>query len=397
MQTESLAAQGQWQPADITSANTLHIYRDEMRTRWLPTLRVSLACGILLCLSMSLLDTIYLPDELLPLTMAIRILSVLGAVTAALTATYIEKLQLHIDAIITTFLVVAGVGVSAVAVVAAGVGNAASLAEPILMTLGIYLMAGLSLRQSVFAAMPTFLAFMVLGVFSGLSVITLSYALLFMGIANVIGVASCINRENDGRRLAEGSRQLTGLINTDRLTGIYNRQMFDDHLARIWKQSRRECHNISLLIVDIDHMREFNKRYGHPEGDRCIQRVGVALKNSVRRPLDFVARFDGSKFAMVLYNPPTVYIRRHVVNIQTAIAGLHIPNEGSPIGPRVTVSIGAVVLGPQTTKSLEGALQFAEEALSASKLRGRDRAVVFQSSDLENAAKSASANLSASA
>jgi diguanylate cyclase (GGDEF)-like protein len=159
--------------------------------------------------------------------------------------------------------------------------------------------------------------------------------------------------------------------------------MFDDHLARVWCHSRRERQNLSLLIVDIDHMEEFNTRYGHPEGDRCIRRVGEALNKSVRRPLDFVARYDGSRFALVLYDPPTSYIRRLVGSIQNEIAELHIPNEGSPTRPRLTVSIGAVVLGPDTTTNLDSAMPFAEEALAASKLRGRDRAVVFQSSDLE--------------
>ncbi|MEQ9562648.1 MAG: diguanylate cyclase, partial [Woeseiaceae bacterium] len=247
------------------------------------------------------------------------------------------------------------------------------------------------------AALPALIALAIAGVIRGTPPDFMAYAILLLTIANALGAAFCIANEKLEQSLADSLRQLNSLQNTDRLTGIYNRQMFDDHLARVWKQSRRERHNLGLLVVDIDYMRVFNKRYGHPEGDRCIQRVGEALKNSVRRPLDFVARYDGSRFAMVLYDPPTAYIRRLVVSVQTAIAGLHIPNEGSPIGPRVTVSIGAVVLGPQTEKSLEGAVQFAEEALSASKLRGRDRAVVFQSSDLDVSTNPAKTNLSASA
>jgi diguanylate cyclase (GGDEF)-like protein len=260
------------------------------------------------------------------------------------------------------------------------------------------------LRHSVTAAVSTLITGAIVGVILGTATGFLAYALLLMALANSIGALSCVERQKHERKLEESEksleeslRRLNKLQNTDRLTGIYNRQTFDDHLARMWKQSRRERHNLGLLVVDIDHMREFNKRYGHPEGDRCIQRVGEALQGSVRRPLDFVARYDGSRFAMVLYDPPTAYIRRLVVNVQTAIAGLHIPNEGSPIGPRVTVSIGAVVLGAKTEKSLESAMQFAEEALSASKLRGRDRAVVFQSADLDEAAKPVKSNQSVSA
>lgn len=397
MQDKRSTAGGQSQPAESTSQNAGSACRDELRLRWQSTLRAGLACGMGFCVLLGILDTFYLPQEWLPLTVSLRIAAVFSAFAAALAASYIERLQSHIDLLVTALLFLASAGIGSAAIVSAAAGNVAAFAESVLVVLGIYLLAGLPLRHSVVAAAPALAACLVLGQVLDIGTGAMVYGALFIVIANLIGAAACAARENDGRAVVESSRKLTGLINTDRLTGIYNRQMFDDHLSRIWKQSRRERHNLGLLIVDIDHMREFNKRYGHPEGDRCIQRVGEALKNSVRRPLDFVARYDGSKFALVLYDPPTAYIRRFVLNVQTSIAGLHIPNEGSPIGPRVTVSIGAVVLGPQTTKSLEGAVQFAEEALSASKLRGRDRAVVFQSSDLENPSKPVTGSLSASA
>lgn len=397
MQDERTAAGGQLQTADSKTEITRRACRDELRTRGLTTLRAGLAGGMVLCVIVGILDTLYLPGEWLPVTVSLRIAAVFSALAAALAASFIEKLQVHIDSIITALLFVASAGVGSAAIVSAAAGHVAALAEIVLVTLGIYVLAGLPLRQSIIAAVPALVVCIVLGTALGLAADVIAYGALFTGMANVIGAAVCMVRERDGEIIVANSRRLTGLINTDRLTGIYNRQMFDDHLTRVWNQSRRERHNLALLVVDIDHMREFNKRYGHPEGDRCIQRVGEALKDSVRRPLDFVARYDGSKFALVLYDPPTAYIRRLVVNVQTSIAALHIPNEGSPIGPRITVSIGAVVLGAQTTKSLEGALQFAEEALSASKLRGRDRAVVFQSSDLENSTTSRVEGLSASA
>jgi diguanylate cyclase (GGDEF)-like protein len=371
--------------------------RSGRRARALPMLRIGLACGMLLALLAGVLDTVFLPRELLTTTVVLRITTVFCALAVAFAATYVQAVQQWIDTIVTASLLVAGVGVSTIAVAAAGAGKPLLLFEPMLIALAVYLLSGLPLRHCAIAALPTLLTVAGIGYGSGLPLETLVYAFLFLALANLLGFICCRRQQIDGQHLASASQQLAGLINTDRLTGIYNRQAFDDHLARVWRQSRRERHNLSLLIIDIDHMQEFNKRYGHPEGDRCIQRVGEALKKSVRRPLDFVARYDGSRFALVLYDPPTAYIRRLVVNIQTAIAELHIPNEGSPIGPRITVSIGAVVLGPQTSKSLEAGLQFAEEALSASKLRGRDRAVVFQSSDLERAADTSPAATPASA
>ena len=369
----------------------------ESRARNLPRLRMNLASGMLFCVVTMALDTLYLQGEWLAFILSTKFIAVFCSFAAALAASSIEKLQGHLDAILTTCLLVASASLGVVAAIAAGTGHHALLSETIVVVLGIYLLSGLPLRYSAAAAMPALFALAAAGLILGTPPGFMAYAIPLLAIANALGAVCSIANEKLEQSLADSLRQLNSLQNTDRLTGIYNRQMFDDHLARVWKQSRRERHNLGLLVVDIDYMRAFNKRYGHPEGDRCIQRVGEALKSSVRRPLDFVARFDGSRFAMVLYDPPTAYIRRLVVSVQTAIAGLHIPNEGSPIGPRVTVSIGAVVLGPQTEKSLEGAVQFAEEALSASKLRGRDRAVVFQSSDLDASTNSAKASLSASA
>jgi diguanylate cyclase (GGDEF)-like protein len=297
--------------------------------------------------------------------------------------TYVSSQYWRIDIVVSVMCSLAGIGAAVIGVKLLASGSSLPALDLVVVTLGTYLLAGLSPRMAALAASPAVVVFIALGSAAGITLETLGYVAFFLGIANLIGLVSCIRRTRDLKLLVARSAELTGLINTDRLTGIYNRYMFDDHLARVWCQSRRERQNLSLLIVDIDHMEEFNTRYGHPEGDRCIRRVGEALKKSVRRPLDFVARYDGSRFALVLYDPPTSDIRRPVGSIQNEIAELHIPNEGSPTRPRLTVSIGAVVLGPDTTTNLDSAMPFAEEALAASKLRGRDRAVVFQSSDLE--------------
>ncbi|MEM7503785.1 MAG: diguanylate cyclase [Pseudomonadota bacterium] len=187
------------------------------------------------------------------------------------------------------------------------------------------------------------------------------------------------------RQALQASREeLESLINMDRLTGLNNRQAFDAYVERVWRQSRRCAEKLSIVIVDLDFFGEFTERYGLPEGERCIQRVGGVLSSVGKRPLDYVARFGHSSFALILYDPATSYIRRLVSEVQSSVAALHIPNERSPIGPRLTISIGAVVLGPQSEKTLEATIEFAEKAVAGAKMRGGDRAVICESSDLRN-------------
>jgi diguanylate cyclase (GGDEF)-like protein len=383
MRTETRAGNGVLRGTGPAEAPGAAGDRAELCRRELPSLRVMLAIGMALALIVSVFDTSFLPADLVATVVPLRMVTLFGALGCALLATWIAPCQQRLEAIVTAMLLVAGVGTAVIASRMAADTLPLAIGEPMVVALGVYLLSGLPLFLSAVAALPAYVVFTILGFTSGVSPDVLVYATFFLGAFHMAGLFACYRRERDRRDLEAMSRELNGLVNTDRLTGIYNRHMFDDHIARVWRQSRRERHNLSLLIVAIDFMQEFNDRYGYPEGDRCIRRIGEALKKSVRRPLDFIARYDGKRFALVLYDPPTSYIRRLVVAIQTTIAELHIPNENSPIGPRTTVSIGAAVLGPDTAKTLEGVVQFAEEALAESQQRGGDRAVVIQSSDLE--------------
>lgn len=208
---------------------------------------------------------------------------------------------------------------------------------------------------------------------------------LALGVSLLCAVSAQLLHSRGLRQALRDSREeLESLVNMDRLTGLNNRQAFDVYVERVWRQSRRCAEKLSIVIVDIDFYGEFTERYGLPEGERCIQRVGGVLSSVGKRPLDYVARFGHSSFALILYDPATSYIRRLVSEVQSSVTALHIPNERSPIGPRLTISIGAVVLGPESEKTLEATIEFAEKAVAGAKMRGGDRAVICESSDLRS-------------
>lgn len=299
---------------------------------------------------------------------------------AVFAASYLTYLPVRFDAI--AFIGAAMAALGAVVFASAGVGVMAGAAVCALVCACVLLLFGLPLARGAVLALAAIVGFVLVSAVAGTAAGALTEALSMLGGVSLAAGYAAFRMQSQTFRLYQNKIELDSLINTDRLTSLNNRAAFDSYLDRVWRQSRRYEANLSIVIVDIDYLGEFNERYGQPEGDRCVQRVAGVLSDIGKRPLDFVARFDESSFALILYDPFTTYIRKLVLNVQTAIAELHIPNERSPIGPRLTASIGAVVLGPNTDKSLDAAVEFAEQALAAAKLRGRDRAVICESADL---------------
>jgi diguanylate cyclase (GGDEF)-like protein len=165
--------------------------------------------------------------------------------------------------------------------------------------------------------------------------------------------------------------QLESLAATDALTGIPNRRSFDLFLVREWRRAQREETSLGLLMLDVDHFKSFNDRYGHPAGDACLARVAAAVVTAVRRPGDTVARYGGEEFVAIL--PGTelegaIYVAERV---RLAVTALNIEHAGSPWG-FVTVSIGAAVIMPRLSEAPEALVNGADSALYGAKHAGRN-------------------------
>ncbi|WP_337875274.1 diguanylate cyclase domain-containing protein [Elioraea sp.] len=174
------------------------------------------------------------------------------------------------------------------------------------------------------------------------------------------------------RELAAMNEELSRLAERDALTGLANRRAFDAALAAAWNRARREGLPVALLILDIDHFKQFNDRYGHLEGDACLTRVAAALAGLKLRPYDLVARLGGEEFAVLL---PDIDLAGAVAvgeRIRAALHDLMLLHEGSPYGI-VTASIGAASLVPIGPAEPRVLLAAADRALYAAKRGGRDQ------------------------
>jgi diguanylate cyclase (GGDEF)-like protein len=102
------------------------------------------------------------------------------------------------------------------------------------------------------------------------------------------------------RELAVANQQLQTLSQTDSLTGVCNRAMFDKTLKAEWDRCRRYMMPISIFMTDIDYFKSYNDNYGHQEGDNCIRQIAGALSAVAKRSSDMVARYGGAEFSVIL-------------------------------------------------------------------------------------------------
>jgi len=222
----------------------------------------------------------------------------------------------------------------------------------------------------------------VTGIVVGLPFDALYYSTAILGGAAVIGGISAYNLEYALRTNFLETRVLNELAERDGMTGLYNRRIFDDYVERLWRQSRRESTGVAIIFVDIDFFKVYNDLYGHQAGDDCLKRIAKCIARGAKRPFDFAARYGGEEFVLVLYGPPDEYARGVPEQIRRDVLELAIPHAGSQAAKHVTVSVGLALATPETSRSLAGAIQTADEALYQAKREGRNR-VCFKDSDAD--------------
>lgn len=158
----------------------------------------------------------------------------------------------------------------------------------------------------------------------------------------------------------------------DGLTGLKNRGAFDDHFPRMWQQGLRDRRSLALLLIDVDHFKAYNDRYGHQGGDEALRRVAQVVQGFARRPLDMAARYGGEEFVLALFDMSGEFVQELAEELRQSILALQIPHEDSPTAPFVTASVGISVVRPKMGRTPEGTVQLADESLYSAKRSGRN-------------------------
>lgn len=187
-------------------------------------------------------------------------------------------------------------------------------------------------------------------------------------------------REHSLRTESDRFRELATL---DSLTGLSNRRAFDDHLAAEWRRAADHQTPLALLMIDVDHFKLYNDRYGHLEGDTCLRAISAILSDMAVWGGRGV-RYGGEEFALLIPGADGSDARRVAERVRRAVETLGIAHADAPCGA-VTVSIGLGSLVPRPETSPSALVEAADAGLYSAKRRGRNTVVEHAAFELAEA------------
>jgi len=158
----------------------------------------------------------------------------------------------------------------------------------------------------------------------------------------------------------------------DQLTGVANRRAFDEALQRRWQAALSERTPVLLMLIDVDHFKQFNDHYGHGAGDDCLRRIGAALHTEFAQSGQLAARVGGEEFALLLDSGDAA---EHAQRLLRVVHALAIPHAHSATAAHVSVSAGAIECLPAAYDSPRALLEAADQLLYQAKREGRNRCV----------------------
>ncbi|MBI4532341.1 MAG: diguanylate cyclase [Candidatus Melainabacteria bacterium] len=175
-------------------------------------------------------------------------------------------------------------------------------------------------------------------------------------------------------QMANYEARLQELMGTDALTGLPNRHVFKEHLTHSLKRAVRLGYCLSLMLVDIDHLREINLRYGHEVGDEVLVEIARILRSSVRE-IDMPARWGGEELVAVLHETDADGASVVAERVRRRVAMLEVkdPRSGQKISVTATLAVSSY---PQHGNEPQSLLEAACEALITAKDRGCNAVVI---------------------
>ncbi len=237
----------------------------------------------------------------------------------------------------------------------------------------VFLPVGLTFLQSLgiallIAVFTTVLGLLMLEPTQLAEHVRLSILLFFAVFVSAVGAWLRERAERDQFLLR---RMLHSRAMSDALTGVANRRGFEEHVVMALLQARRERAPVVFAVLDVDHFKRYNDRYGHQAGDVALALIARAIDSKLRPPMDMVGRLGGEEFGLLLYDTTPEKAQERLGRVAQAIAELRIEHAASPTAQYITVSMGAAAFdGQETAIDL---YRRADAALYAGKASGRNR------------------------
>jgi diguanylate cyclase (GGDEF)-like protein len=175
------------------------------------------------------------------------------------------------------------------------------------------------------------------------------------------------------QKLKIANKKLQEASYTDSLTGLYNRRYFNYIYKRELQRARREKKYVSFMMMDIDYFKQYNDTYGHIAGDLALKRVAKVIKNSFRRPSDFVFRLGGEEFGVLIIGVDEQNCETLAQKVVENVKKEAIEHKNSQVCDVVTLSVGVACCVADDSLDDEMLLQTADAMLYKAKEEGRNR------------------------
>ena len=158
----------------------------------------------------------------------------------------------------------------------------------------------------------------------------------------------------------------------DALTHTWNRRYFNERLAQEFSFAHRHQRPLSLLVIDLDHFKQVNDRFGHAAGDQVLRAIAARVQTDLRDE-DVLARFGGEEFTVLLRDCLLVDAMAVAERIRRRVASTPVPFEGRPVP--VTISVGVACTAEEQMDSSQRLFSRADQRLYKAKREGRNRVV----------------------
>ena len=180
-------------------------------------------------------------------------------------------------------------------------------------------------------------------------------------------------------QLATANAQLQEITLRDPLTGLHNRKYLNERISEVFSLCQRNGLRFSIAMIDIDHFKDLNDRYGHPFGDVCLQQIGGILAQHFQRDSDAVARYGGEEFIVFLSADSESEFYAHLERLRRQIEVQVLALDG--VTAQVTVSMGGYSAIPRQNDRHDEFVAAADAALYEAKNAGRNRIVLRPATD----------------
>jgi diguanylate cyclase (GGDEF)-like protein len=210
---------------------------------------------------------------------------------------------------------------------------------------------------------------------------------LLLGIASIFLLYGNYKLEHDERaaflmaareqalhaELLASHERVRQMATTDALTQVANRRYAEGYMQECWERALAQQRYLSVLMLDVDDFKRFNDGHGHQAGDHCLVAVAQAIKQSIRRPSDLLARWGGEEFLVVMMDADADAAAAAAERIRSAVQALALPHRASACAQVVTISGGRATLVPNASATMAHLIELADAALYQAKRGGRNR------------------------